>query len=146
MRDRLGGVGQDSEANTPKNTGSLNKHLTRILQPFALRLQCCREIAVSRQTYIADSPRHGALFAGGGRLVGLTLDAQVHDVVPADGTVIDYNVPGPEGDGVPLLDFEAGLLAVVGAGLGDLGLSCRCGSVGHGNVGHGQVCCELVGG
>lgn len=28
---------------------------------------------------------------------------QVHDVVSADGAVVDDNVPGPEGDGVPLM-------------------------------------------
>jgi hypothetical protein len=28
---------------------------------------------------------------------------QVHDVVTADGAVVDNNVPGPESDSVPLL-------------------------------------------
>lgn len=28
---------------------------------------------------------------------------QVHDVVAADGTVVDDNVPGPESDSVPLM-------------------------------------------
>ena len=27
---------------------------------------------------------------------------EVHDVVPADGTVVDDNIPGPEGNSVPL--------------------------------------------
>lgn len=31
---------------------------------------------------------------------------QVHDVVTADGTVVDDNVPGPESDGVPLIQTD----------------------------------------
>ena len=33
---------------------------------------------------VAHPPGHGALLAGGTRLVGLALDAQVHDVVPVE--------------------------------------------------------------
>ncbi len=32
---------------------------------------------------VAHAPGHGALLASGARLVRLALDAQVHDVVPA---------------------------------------------------------------
>jgi hypothetical protein len=35
-------------------------------------------------------------------LVGLAVDAKVHDVVTADGAVVDDDVPSPEGDCVPL--------------------------------------------
>jgi hypothetical protein len=52
--------------------------------------------------YIADTPGDGAFFARGRRLVGLALNAQVHDVITADGAVVDDNVPGPESYGVPL--------------------------------------------
>jgi hypothetical protein len=38
-------------------------------------------------THIALSPRHGALLRRGTALVGLALDAQVHDVVAADGAL-----------------------------------------------------------
>ncbi len=41
---------------------------------------------------VAHPPGHGALLAGGAGLVRLTLDAQVHDVVPADGAVVNVNV------------------------------------------------------
>lgn len=51
---------------------------------------------------VADAPRDSAFFGGGGRLVGLALNAQVHDVVTADGAVVDDDVPGPECNGVPL--------------------------------------------
>jgi hypothetical protein len=91
------------------------------------------------QTYIANAPGYGALFAGGGGLVGLALDTEVHDVVAADGAVVDDNVPGPEGDGVPLLHLEA-LLAFVGAGLGCLGLCSGCWGVCHLHVGHYGSC------
>ena len=38
--------------------------------------------AVEVEGVVAHPPGHGALFAGGAGLVGLALDAQVHDVVP----------------------------------------------------------------
>ena len=75
------------------------------------------------RTRFSHSPSHGALLAGGGGLVCLTLDAQVHDVVPedsihkprrdspekhlknisipADRTVVHNNVPGPKSHCVP---------------------------------------------
>jgi hypothetical protein len=110
-------------------------------------------------TYIADTPGDGALFARGRRLVGLALNAQVHDVVTADGAVVDDNVPGPESYGVPLsrvscrsparsyscccaclFDFKA-LLVAVGAGT-SLGYLCLgWGRIGHIDVGHGCNVC-----
>ena len=53
-------------------------------------------------TYVADAPSDRTLFAGGGGLVCLTVDAQVHDVVAANGAVVDDDVPGPKRDCVPL--------------------------------------------
>ena len=114
---------------------------------------------------VADTPGDGALLCGGGRLVGLALDAQVHDVVTADGAVVDDDVPCPERDGVPLwlpmlglcfklqvmrasgwarwahvylLDFETRLL-ICAFGLRDLGClwSCCRWGVGHVYVRHG---------
>ena len=41
-------------------------------------------------------------------LISLTLDAEVHDVVPADGAVVHDDVPGPQRHGVPLLHLEPG--------------------------------------
>jgi hypothetical protein len=55
-----------------------------------------------KSIHVADSPRDCALLARGRCLVGLAVDAQVHDVVTADGAVVDDDVPGPECDGVPL--------------------------------------------
>ena len=49
-------------------------------------------------------------------LVGLTLDAQVHDVVPADGAVVHHDVPGPQSHCVPLLHLEPLLLADLASG------------------------------
>ena len=62
--------------------------------------------AVEVEGVVAHPPGHGALLAGGAGLVGLALDAQVHDVVPADGAVVHHNVPGPQSNGVPLLHLE----------------------------------------
>lgn len=70
-------------------------------------------------TNVADTPGDSTLFAGGRSLVGLTLNTwcwllawlqtqlsprrtKIHDVVAADGTVVDDNVPSPEGYSVPL--------------------------------------------
>ena len=39
-------------------------------------------------------------------LVSLTLDAQVHDVVAADGAVVHHDVPSPQRDGRPFLHLE----------------------------------------
>ena len=55
---------------------------------------------------VAHAPCDGTLLRGGGGLVCLALDAQVHDVVPADGAVVNHNVPSPQGHGVPLLHLE----------------------------------------
>mmetsp|Transcript_13236 Transcript_13236/g.33618 ORF Transcript_13236/g.33618 Transcript_13236/m.33618 type:complete len:211 (+) Transcript_13236:179-811(+) len=69
--------------------------------------------AVEVEGVVAHAPRDCALVRGGARLVGLALDAQVHDVVPADGAVVHHDVPRPERDRAPLLHHEA-LLARVG--------------------------------
>ena len=61
-----------------------------VLQLSAMAFQ--RELC---STYIADAPCNGALLASGGSLVGLALDAQVHDVVAADGAVVDDDIPRP---------------------------------------------------
>lgn len=91
-------------------------------------------------------------------MVGLAVYAQVHDVVAADGAVVDDDIPGPERDGVPLdvcvsygalkcaphalhaylLNLE--LLLSVGdvttrAGFGALDLG-RSACIGHLDVGH----------
>lgn len=57
--------------------------------------------AVEVKSMVTDSPRNGALFRSSRRLVGLTLYAKIHNVVPADGTVINHNIPGPEGYCIP---------------------------------------------
>jgi hypothetical protein len=54
------------------------------------------------RTHVADTPGDGALLARGRRLVRLALDAEVHDVVTANGAVVDDNVPRPESYRVPL--------------------------------------------
>jgi len=62
--------------------------------------------AVEMEGMIANTPRNSAFLTGGGGLVGLTLDAEIHDVVPTDSTVINNYVPSPERHSVPLLHFE----------------------------------------
>ena len=38
---------------------------------------------------VANTPGNGALFRGGTGLVGLAFNAEIHNVVAADGAVID---------------------------------------------------------
>jgi hypothetical protein len=110
------------------------------------------------RTYVADTPGNGALLARGGSLVGLALDAEVHDVVTANGAVVDDDVPSPERYRVPLcdvshnlcimqlscdahlLDLEA-LLVAVSAGTGLASLRLRWGRICHIDVRHGCVEC-----
>ena len=82
--------------------------------------------AVEVEGVVTHPPRHGALLASGAGLarvtsltdhlldqvspylVGLALDAEVHDVVAADGAVVHHDVPGPKCHRVPLLHLESG--------------------------------------
>ena len=63
--------------------------------------------AMEVEGVIADAPGLVALLGRVGHLVGLAVDARLHDVVPADGAVVDVDVPGPESHCVPLFHFEA---------------------------------------
>jgi len=47
------------------------------------------------ESVITDAPGDGTLLTDGTGLVRLTLDAEVHDVVTADGTVLDDDIPRP---------------------------------------------------
>ena len=80
--------------------------------------------AVEVEGVVTHPPRHGTLLASGAGLarvssltdhlldqvspylVGLALDAEVHDVVATDGAVVHHDVPGPQSHGVPLLDLK----------------------------------------
>ena len=55
---------------------------------------------------VAHAPGNGALRRCSASLISLALDAEVHDVVPADGAVVHHDVPGPQRYGVPLLNLE----------------------------------------
>ena len=53
-------------------------------------------------TYIADTPGDCAFLRSGRCLVGLAVDAKIHDMVTANGAVVDDDVPCPEGNRIPL--------------------------------------------
>ena len=55
---------------------------------------------------ITHSPSHCALFRGYRSLIGLAFNAQIHDMVSANGAIINDNVPGPQSDGIPLFYLE----------------------------------------
>lgn len=67
--------------------------------------------AVEMKGVVTDSPSNRALFRSSWCLVGLTLDTKIHNVVPADGTVINHNIPGAEGHCIPLLTSKLFLAA-----------------------------------
>lgn len=48
---------------------------------------------------ITDAPRDHAVVGGGATWIGLTFNAEIHDVVTTDGAVIDFDIPSPHGDG-----------------------------------------------
>lgn len=50
---------------------------------------------------VAHAPRDRALFGRRQYLIGLTLDTQIHDVIAANGTIVDDYVPGPQRHSVP---------------------------------------------
>jgi hypothetical protein len=55
---------------------------------------------------IANTPCNGTFFTGSACLICLALNAEVHYVVSANCTIINHNIPCPEGNGIPFLDFE----------------------------------------
>ena len=80
--------------------------------------------AVEMKSMITDSPRNSALFRSSRRLVGLTFNAKIHNVVPADGTVINYNIPGPEGYRIPLFHFKAFFARAAVGAAGGIHIHC----------------------
>lgn len=76
--------------------------------------------AVEMKGVVTDSPSNRALFRSSWCLVGLTLDTKIHNVVPADGTVINHNIPGAEGHCIPLFNFKALLGCTAVGASGDI--------------------------
>ena len=56
------------------------------------------------KSVITDSPCDIAFLICS--LITLAFDTRVHDVVPADGTVVDMYIPRPKCYGTPFLDFK----------------------------------------
>lgn len=75
--------------------------LRNMLADFSCLMSCCEVL-----TYVADSPSHRALLRRSRSLVGLAVNAKVHDVVAADSAVVDNDVPCPQGNGVPLQNLS----------------------------------------
>ena len=63
--------------------------------------------AVEVESVVADTPRLVAFFLRVGHLVRLAVHAWLHNMVTADGTVVDMDVPAPESHGIPFLDFKS---------------------------------------
>lgn len=56
------------------------------------KLYVAAKLMQLNRTYITNSPGNGTFFAGGRCLIGLTLDAQIHNMITANSTVIDDNI------------------------------------------------------
>lgn len=90
------------------------------------------------ESMVANTPCHSALLAGGRSLVGLAFDAKVHDVVSANGAVVDDDVPSPKSNGIPLLHLEL-LLALDSLAAGTLGLlGDGARRIAHLDISHGE--------
>ena len=59
------------------------------------------------ESVVADAPSLIALLLGVGDLVSLAIHTGLHDMVPADGAVVDVDVPGPKRHGIPLSHFKS---------------------------------------
>jgi len=72
---------------------------------------------------VADSPSDGTFLCGSSTLICLTFDAEIHDVIPTNGAVVNNDIPSPQSDGVPLLDFKSllGITTFCCARLGGFG-------------------------
>jgi len=79
--------------------------------------------AVEVEGVVAHSPSHSAILRCVGTLVRLTFNAQVHDVVSANGAVINNNIPRPQCHGIPFLDLKPLL--------GSCASGARCGGTVH---------------
>ena len=58
------------------------------------------------ESVVAHAPGDVALLGSGRRLVGLALDAEIHDVIAADRAVVDDDVPRPKRHSVPFFNLE----------------------------------------
>jgi len=63
--------------------------------------------AVKVKGMITDTPSNSAFLTGCRCLVGLTLNAVIHNVISADSTVVNNYIPCPQGDSIPLFYFES---------------------------------------
>jgi len=80
-------------------------HLT-CLQPTAN--------AVEVKCVVTHTPSNCAFLTGLTCLISLTLNTKIHNMVPADSTVINYNIPGPQSNSIPFLDLKPLLLLAHG--------------------------------
>ena len=62
--------------------------------------------AVEVEGVVAHPPSDRAFLRGRRCLVRLALDAEIHDVVAANGAIVHNDIPCPECHGVPLLYLE----------------------------------------
>ena len=64
------------------------------------------------KSVVAGAPGYRALLGASLLLTGLALDADLHEVVPADGAIVDLALPLPHRHRVPLLYDEFTLATI----------------------------------
>jgi len=74
--------------------------------------------AVEVECMITHTPSNGAFFTGLTCLISLTLYTQIHNMVPADSTVVHNNIPSPQCHSIPFLHLEPLLLLADGGRTG----------------------------
>jgi len=94
--------------------------------------------AMEVECVVADTPSHSTLLASCRCLICLTFDAEIHDVISADCTIVDNNIPSPESHSRPLLDLKT-LLSIRPAISSAFGLAnslLRRSNRSRGSIGH----------
>ena len=65
--------------------------------------------AMEVEGVIAHTPSLVALLLRVRHLVRLAVHTRLHNMVPANSTVVNVNVPCPQSDGIPFFDFKPSL-------------------------------------
>lgn len=90
---KCSGNGMRAKRETTKGKLIKVKMLSRIILKLLSALWQRQDRRRERsKTYITNSPGNGAFFTGCRCLIGLTFDAQVHNMITANSTVVDNNI------------------------------------------------------
>lgn len=69
--------------------------------------------AVEMECMITNSPCNCTLFTGGWCLVSLAFNTEIHDMISADGTIVNHNIPSPQSHSIPFFNFKSLFVAFI---------------------------------